>query len=278
MTVSPAPASPVSVTTWNINSVRLRAPIVRRLLVERAPDVLCLQEIKCLEEQFPYEAFADLGYVHVAVNGYKGYHGVAILSRLPFADVTADDYCGLKDGRHVGIRFADDAGHALAGATIDDFYVPAGGDVADRDANPKFGHKLDFLTEMTARGRGEGPRILVGDLNVAPGEHDVWSHKRLLNVVSHTPVETEAMARLIAAGEWRDVARDFIDETAKLYTWWSYRARDWRVSNKGRRLDHVWATPDLADRIVSYEVLKEARGWDKPSDHVPVTIRVRPAP
>ncbi len=267
---------PASVTTWNINSVRLRAPIVRRLLEAQAPDVLCLQEIKCLEDQFPYEAFADLGYDHVAVNGYKGYHGVAILSRHPFAEVSRRDFCGLQDGRYVAVRFADDAGHALAGTWTHNFYVPAGGDVADRDENPKFGHKLDFMAELTAAHDGSAPRsILVGDLNIAPEEHDVWSHRQLLKVVSHTPVEVEAMRAAIAAGGWQDVGRRLVGPDAKLYTWWSYRARDWRAANKGRRLDHVWVTPDLADRIASYHVLREARSWDKPSDHVPVTVRLK---
>ena len=269
--------APAAITTWNINSVRLRAPIVQALLRRDRPDILCLQEIKCLTEQFPHDAFRELGYTHAAVNGFKGYHGVAILSRHPFETVEARDFCGQSDGRHVSVRFAPDAGHALAGLTVHNFYVPAGGDVPDRDENPKFGHKLDFMAELTA---GFAPErdtrsILVGDLNIAPEEHDVWSHRQLLKVVSHTPVEVEAMRAAIAGAGWLDVGRRFVAPETKLYTWWSYRARDWRAANKGRRLDHVWISPDLADRVASYHVLREARGWEKPSDHVPVTIRLR---
>ena len=121
---------------------------------------------------------------------------------------------------------------------------------------------------------GRAASILVGDLNVAPLEHDVWSHKQMLKIVSHTPVEVEKFSRLQEVGGWVDVMRDFVAPEHKLYTWWSYRAKDWEASNRGRRLDHVWATPDLASRFQTMEILKEARSWEKPSDHVPVTVTV----
>ena len=157
-------------------------------------------------------------------------------------------------------------------------YVPAGGDLPDAEANPKFGHKLDFMAEMAELFSARDPRaILVGDLNIAPHEHDVWSHRQLLKVVSHTPVEVEAMRHAIERAAWDDVGRRLVAPESKLYTWWSYRARDWRAANKGRRLDHVWLSPDLSERVLSYHVLREARGWDKPSDHVPVTVRLRGA-
>lgn len=268
--------SHAAVTTWNINSVRLRAPIVERLLAEHAPDVLALQEIKCEAHQFPYQTFADAGYPHAAVHGFKGYHGVAILSRHPFEAIDKRLFCRQADGRHVSVRFAAEADHALAGVTVHNLYVPAGGDIADRDENPKFGHKLDFMAELAGAHDGSAPKsLLVGDLNIAPEEHDVWSHKQLLKVVSHTPVEVEAMRGAIADGRWCDLGRRFVAPDAKLYTWWSYRARDWRAANKGRRLDHIWATQDLVDRVASYHVLREARSWEKPSDHVPVTVRLK---
>jgi exodeoxyribonuclease III len=117
----------------------------------------------------------------------------------------------------------------------------------------------------------KAPAILVGDLNVAPLENDVWSHKQLLDVVSHTPVETEALETLRGEAGWVDAARHLTPEPEKIYTWWSYRAQDWAASDRGRRLDHVWVSPDLGGTLKSVDVARETRGWTRPSDHVPVT-------
>ena len=114
-----------------------------------------------------------------------------------------------------------------------------------------------------------GRTVLVGDLNIAPLEDDVWSHRQLLKVVSHTPVEVGKLADLQSAAGWVDITRRHIPE-GKLYSWWSYRARDWVASDRGRRLDHIWATPDIADVAHSSKILKKARGWPRPSDHAPV--------
>lgn len=255
---------PFTIATWNINSVRLREAIVLKFLHEEAPDILCLQECKSPVEKIPTENFAALGYTHMIARGQKGYNGVAILSRLPIRDVGDRDLAGLGHARHV-------AGQLENGVVIHNFYVPAGGDVPDRDVNEKFGQKLDYLTEMRDWFRAEPPRraILVGDLNIAPREDDVWSHKQLLKVVSHTPVEVDHLAAAQEAGGWVDVTRADIPE-GKLYSWWSYRARDWDAADKGRRLDHVWATPDIAPAAHSSRILRAARGWEKPSDHAPV--------
>lgn len=267
----------LTLTTWNINSVRLRLPLVQRFVAARQPDVLCLQETKVDDGKFPLKDLTALGYPHIAFNGQKGYHGVAILSRLPFDEVEKRDFCTKGDARHIAIRLAPETG-ALAGIRIHNLYIPAGGDLPDPDLNAKFQHKLAFLAEMQdwfASGY-PGPQeqaILVGDLNVAPLEHDVWSHRQLLDVVSHTPVETQAMTALIRTGAWIDVMRRFVPDSEKLYTWWSYRAADWQVSNRGRRLDHIWASPALSDSIAGMTVDAEVRGWDRPSDHVPVTAR-----
>jgi exodeoxyribonuclease-3 len=117
------------------------------------------------------------------------------------------------------------------------------------------------------------PSILVGDLNIAPYEHDVWSHKQLLKIVSHTPVETEGLIEVMEKGDWVDLMRQHVPMEEKLYTWWSYRARDWKASNRGRRLDHIWSASELAGALTAIEVIEEARGWEKPSDHVPVIAR-----
>ncbi len=106
---------------------------------------------------------------------------------------------------------------------------------------------------------------------MAPLETDVWSHKQLLKVVSHTPVEVEALTKVQAQGAWHDLVRQFIPPERKLFTWWSYRARDWEASDRGRRLDHIWGSASLAGKARGVSVLKAARGWNGPSDHVPVT-------
>lgn len=259
---------PFSVATWNINSVRLRLPLVEHFLKTWQPDMLCLQEIKCQNDQFPGKALRKLGYEYQAVHGQKGYHGVAIVSRRPFHETTSRDFCQVGDCRHISALFE------LGGKTarIHNFYVPAGGDEPDPSINPKFDHKLRFVDEMeeiTANEEGI-PSILVGDLNIAPLETDVWSHKQLLKVVSHTPVETEGLTRIFQSGGWSDMIRQAIPPEQKIYTWWSYRARDWEASDRGRRLDHIWSAPEFAPNLSNLVVLKEARGWERPSDHVPV--------
>jgi exodeoxyribonuclease-3 len=259
----------VKIGTWNINSVRLRLPLVARFLKGEAPDVLCLQETKVVNDLFPAQPLRELGYVHQAINGQKGYHGVAIVSRRPFVRQDVQNFCGKEDSRHVAVTFEN-------GLELHNFYVPAGGDVPDTAINPKFAHKLDFLHEMTTLFERRRDRasaiILVGDLNVAPLENDVWSHKQLLDVVSHTPVETRLLGDLKASFDWTDVTRLFVPESEKVYSWWSYRAQDWEVSDRGRRLDHVWASPALRSTASAHTILKSARAWTQPSDHVPVVV------
>ncbi len=259
-----------SVATWNINSVRLRIDLVARYLAERQPDVLCLQETKCPDANFPHGAFRDAGYPHIAISGQKGYHGVAVVSRVPFAGSSVRDFCAKGDARHLRVAFDG----AAKGVELHNFYVPAGGDEPDPEINPKFAHKLAFVDEMAewaAHDRAAAGRaILVGDLNIAPLEHDVWSHKALLKVVSHTPVEVEKLRRAQAAGPWVDALRKFVPDDEKLYTWWSYRSPDWCNADKGRRLDHIWVSSALAPAVTAMEVLRDARGWERPSDHAPV--------
>jgi exodeoxyribonuclease-3 len=254
----------MKLATWNINSVRLRIDLVARFLTEHQPDAIALQETKVVNELFPAEAFNRLGYVH----GQKGYHGVAVLSRLPFRETRSHEFCKNSDCRHIAVTFEN-------GIELHDFYVPAGGDVPDPAVNPKFAHKLNFLREMAAffgkrRDKRNARAILVGDLNVAPLENDVWSHKQLLDVVSHTPVETGLLEEVRAAFDWVDVTREFVPAEQKIYSWWSYRAADWEASDRGRRLDHIWVSPALKGALSSQTILRRMRGWEKASDHVPV--------
>lgn len=255
---------PFTLATWNINSVRLRERLVTRLMREETPDILCLQECKSPVDKIPAETFRALGYAHMIARGQKGYNGVAILSKLPMEEVAAYDYAGLNHARHV-------AGRLENGVVIHNFYVPAGGDKPDREINEKFGQKLDYLTEMRDAFHAQTPRrsILVGDLNVAPREDDVWSHKQMLKVVSHTPVEVEHLGAAQDAGGWVDVTRRDIPH-GRLFSWWSYRSPDWNAADKGRRLDHVWVTPDIAGAAHGSRILRACRGWEQPSDHAPV--------
>jgi exodeoxyribonuclease-3 len=257
--------------TWNVNSVRLRAEQIARFVKEQAPDVLMMQEIKCREGEFPSAAFVEMGLPHLKVAGQKGWHGVAIASALPLEEVAPLDVCREGHARCVSAR--------VAGVELHNFYIPAGGDVADRAANPKFDHKLDFYERLTAemaRRDPSAPLVIAGDLNVAPSENDVWNHRYMSRIVSHTPVEVEAMERLKASAGFIDLVREAVPEPAKLFSWWSYRAADFRASNRGLRLDHLWITPGLKDAAfrlgaVAARVHDDVRAWERPSDHAPVS-------
>jgi len=265
----------LTVATWNINSVRLRIANVQRFLKLRKPDVLCLQETKCPDEFFPHRPFERLGYRHRLVQGMKSYNGVAIVSKVPFTAMKIHHRCGKEDCRHVEAALDVGSDPIL----LDNLYIPAGGDVPDPGQNAKFAHKLEFYREMAhwyaarrpkPRARKGLRRIAVGDLNVAPLEHDVWSHKQLLKIVSHTPIEVELFGKMMEAMAWIDVPRRFVPGSEKLYSWWSYRNNDWRKSNRGRRLDHILASPALSGAIASHHIDVELRDWKLASDHVPV--------
>jgi exodeoxyribonuclease-3 len=259
----------VRIVSWNVNSVRLRLNLVRRILRKYEPDVLCLQEIKVENDLFPAQAFSRAGYPHHAIHGQKGYHGVAVIARIPLLETAIHQWGGIDDCRHLRVQIDGDI-------EINNFYVPAGGDVPDPKANPKFAHKLQFLREVAkwfGGRRDEHLRgILVGDLNIAPLESDVWSHKQLLKIVSHTPVEVDHLERLQNSLDWVDAVRHFVPPPEKIYSWWSYRARDWAAADRGRRLDHIWVTPALAPGLRAASIAREVRAWKKPSDHVPVVV------
>lgn len=258
----------IRIATWNINSVRARMDLVRRFCAEFSPDILCLQETKVDDGSFPHAPLAALGFTDIRVRGQRMHHGVAILSKLPLADISSEDWQANGEARHLGVMLP-------GGVRLENVYVPAGGDVPDRTANPKFGQKLDFLARMTDWAAGLAtPTILLGDFNVAPLPSDVWSHEALLNVVSHTPIEVAALNTLAASHNWIDAGRHFAPVPERLYTWWSYRASDWRASDRGRRLDHIWTSPTLAGNLRGCTTIVAARGWEKPSDHAPVILEV----
>ena len=173
----------LTIATWNINSLRLRQSLLHKLMDGLQPYVICLQETKVPDVLFPEEIASAIGFGHVLKRGMKGYNGVAILSRLPIELVdNSPDWCAKDDCRHIAARL-ETGGEPVV---VHNFYVPAGGDIPDREQNVKFAHKLDFIAEARAHFHAAPPAraILVGDLNIAPLEHDVWSHKQLLGIVS----------------------------------------------------------------------------------------------
>lgn len=248
---------------------------MKRFAEEENPDIICIQETKTPDEHFPLDALRQMGYVHTVFSGQKGYNGVALVSRIPLANVCAESFMGgmnSADKRHILATLPD-------GTELHNFYIPAGGDIPDPALNDKFEFKLRFVDGMRdyfAQKRFAGSRaIIVGDFNIAPGEHDVWSHKQLLRIVSHTPIEVEKLMALQASQNWLDTARIGVSPEEKIYSWWSYRAKDWDAADKGRRLDHIWLTPALGDAFAGVRHLRHVRGWEQPSDHAPVVADLK---
>jgi exodeoxyribonuclease-3 len=260
------------ICTWNVNSIRIRTEQATRFVADHAPDVLCMQEIKCQTGEFPQQAFVDMGLPYLKVAGQKGWHGVAIASRLPIEDSPQLDICRERHARSVSVR--------VAGVEIQNVYIPAGGDLPDRELNKKFDHKLDFYEKLAgemARRDPKAPLVVTGDLNVAPGEFDVWNHKYMSKIVSHTPMEIEAFGKLMASLNFTNILREAYPEPEKLASWWSYRAADFRQSNRSLLLDHLLLSPGLRDAAFrlgapAARVHDTVREWDKPSDHAPVSV------
>lgn len=258
----------MKIVSWNINSLRLRLPLLKKLVQDANPDIICLQETKVQDADFPLLEVKSLGYDFVEFSGEKSYNGVAIISKFPLKNSKAIDILNYTHKRHICATFETKIGDVV----LHNFYVPAGGDIPDVALNDKFDHKLKFIDWMIdyfAPQKNE-KIIILGDMNIAPLEHDVWSHKQLLKIVSHTPIEVEKMTNLQKTLDWIDTHRSFIDEKEKLYSWWSYRAADPLGANKGRRLDHIWATPNLKNHIKSMNIYKDFRTTTQPSDHVPI--------
>jgi exodeoxyribonuclease-3 len=262
----------LKIATWNVNSLRIREPMLGRFVSTHKPDVLCLQETKVDDPMFPHGLVRTLGFKHVVFSGEKSYNGVAILSKTPLKEIARFDMIGNGQKRHIAAELEN-------GIQIHNFYVPAGGDIPDPEQNPKFDEKLRFVEAMKDWSAQEVKKnhkvVIVGDFNIAPLEHDVWSSKQLRDVVSHTAIEREKMAELLAlSGGWVDALRALTPHEQKLYSWWSYRNRDWDASDRGRRLDHIWLTPALKSSLKSGKIIREARSFESPSDHVPVMVEL----
>ncbi len=258
----------MKLVSWNINSLRLRLPLLKKFIQENNPDIICLQEIKVDDLNFPMLEVRSLGFDFVEFSGEKSYNGVAILSKFPLQKTQIIDILNYGHKRHISVEVKTKIGDVI----LHNFYVPAGGDIPDVSLNPKFDHKLKFIDWMSEffTPQKEQKIIIVGDMNIAPLEHDVWSHKQMLKIVSHTPIEVEKMTRLQASLDWIDTHRHLVPHHEKLYSWWSYRAADPLGANKGRRLDHIWATPNLKNHIKTMKIYRDFRAETQPSDHVPI--------
>jgi exodeoxyribonuclease III len=256
--------------TWNINSVRIRLETIKDFIIRYSPDILCFQEIKTEDQFFPTNFFNDLGFNHQSVRGQKSYHGVAILSRIPIEISNSLSFVN-DQARHLSVRLKNSI-------ELHNFYFPSGGDIANPMINSKFEDKLNYVEDVTRwlnKNRSKNDKIiLVGDLNIAPGVHDVWSHKQLIDVVSHTYMEIYAMNKLLNSINLIDAVRHFVPESEKLYSWWSYRNQNWHTNNKGRRLDHIFVTESLKTCLESFMIIKDMRNFISTSDHVPVMVDI----
>lgn len=244
----------------------MRIQNIKRLVEQENLSIICLQETKVENRNFPYNEFREMGFEFIEICGEKSYNGVAILSKLPFSDVAMNKFAG-DSCRHISVKLENQI-------ELHNFYIPAGGDIPDANLNQKFANKLLYLEEVTEWFKenrcSENKMILVGDLNIAPLEHDVWSHKQLLKEVSHSLIEIEKLKKWQNSLNWCDIHRNFTSENEKLYSWWSYRNKDWRKSNRGRRLDHIWVSKPLQSKVINAWIAKDSRDWQSPSDHVPV--------
>lgn len=253
------------IASWNVNSVRQRLTPLLAYLREAAPDVLCLQELKCEDGVFPRLEIEDTGY-NVETLGQKTFNGVALLSRRPLEEVTRGlpGFDGEAQARYIEAVVSDDAGGVLRVASI---YAPNG----NPPDTPKYPYKLAFMEALTAHAdmllRLEEPVVLAGDYNVIPTACDVYDANEWRADALFLPQTRAAFQRLLHLG-YADALRAVTDE-AGLYTFWDYQAGAWQ-KNRGLRIDHLLLSPRAADRLARVEISKAMRGGDKPSDHVAI--------
>jgi exodeoxyribonuclease-3 len=255
---------PLKIATWNVNSIKQRIEPMERWLKEREPDVVCLQEIKCVDEAFPRSTFEDMGY-NVATHGQKAYNGVAILSKYPLSDVER----GLPEGDgddHA--RFIEAVVSVNGGAVrVASIYLPNGNPAP----GPKYDYKLAWMERLRAHARArlalEEPMVLAGDYNVIPTPDDVHDPALWVNDALFLPA-TRAKFREFEFLGLTDTVRATSDDKG-LYTFWDYQAGAFQKNN-GIRIDHLMLSPQAADRLTAAGIDRATRAGEKPSDHVPV--------
>jgi exodeoxyribonuclease-3 len=254
------------IATWNVNSIRQRLDNMVAWLKERGPDIVCLQEIKCVNEAFPREAFESLGY-NVAVHGQKAFNGVALLSKLPFDEV-APGLIGDKDD--VQARFLEVLVSTKTGVLrVVSLYLPNG----NPPNTDKYTYKLKWMDRLIAFSRErlklEEPMLLAGDFNVIPTAADARRPEAWTNDALFLPPTRERFRALINLG-LTDAIRAASD-ARDLYTFWDYQAGSW-AKDDGIRIDHLLLSPHAADKLIDAGIDRHVRSWDKPSDHVPVYV------
>jgi exodeoxyribonuclease-3 len=258
----------MQIATWNINGVKARIDTALAWLKEARPDVACLQEIKSVDEAFPKSVFEDLGY-NVATHGQKGFNGVAILSRTPMEDVEArlpgDDED--EQARYLEAVITGDRGIVRVGC----LYLPNGNPVDSE----KYPYKLAWMDRLIAHARErlklEEPFVLAGDYNIIPEPRDAARPQDWVNDALFLQTSREKFHELTALG-FTDALRA-MDASDGVYTFWDYQAGAWQKNN-GIRIDHMMLSPQATDRLKGVRIDKHVRGWEKPSDHVPVVIDV----
>lgn len=255
--------------TWNVNSIRQRLAHLGRFVDLYHPDLVCLQETKVRDDDFPADEIRAMGFETVLFHGQKSYNGVAILVKGPVCHHQRLIWCGQDDRRHLAVVLDN-------GLHVHNFYVPSGGGVPDATVNDKFAHKLQFLDEMgqwvAETLQKEQKMLLLGDLNVAPFDNDVWNHKRLQKQIGHTPGECDRLIALHNRGDLIDVGRHFIPPDQPLFSWWGYRYKLSVQKDYGWRLDHILASQALRENLCAFHVVRDTRLWDRPSDHVPLIV------
>jgi exodeoxyribonuclease III len=254
------------IATWNVNSVKQRLDHLTAFLRDAAPDVLCLQEIKCLDEVFPREATEAAGY-NVATHGQKTFNGVAVLSKQPLEDVRR----GLPgDEADEQARYLEGVVSTASGVVrVASIYLPNGNPID----TPKFAYKLAWMDRLKAHARAllaqEEPLVLAGDYNVIPDARDVNRPEAWANDALFRPESRAKLRELLSLG-FSDAVRA-CDDRPGLYTFWDYQAGSWQKDD-GIRIDHVLLSPQAADRLAGFAIHKHTRSWEKPSDHVPVLV------
>jgi exodeoxyribonuclease-3 len=253
------------IATWNVNSIRQRMDSLLAWLAERAPDIVCLQEIKCTDEAFPREAFEGLGY-NVAVHGQKTFNGVALLSKLPIDEQKSGL---LGDDGDVQARFLEAVVSTKSGALrVVSLYLPNGNGGED-----KYSYKINWMDRLAIfsdeRLKLEEPLVLAGDYNVIPTPLDAKRPEAWVNDALFLRSTREKFRALINLG-LTDAIRA-VSDAGDLYTFWDYQGGAF-AKNDGIRIDHLLLSPQAADRLVDAGIDRHVRGWDKPSDHVPVFV------
>ncbi len=257
------------IATWNVNSVKQRLDNVLAWLAERQPDIVCLQETKCVDEAFPREALEGAGY-NVAIHGQKAFNGVAILSKLPFDEVTPRLPGGDDDDPQA--RFIEAVVSTRDGALrVATIYLPNG----NPPNTDKYSYKIKWMDRLIAYARErltlEEPLVLAGDYNVIPAAIDVPNPAAWLGDALYLPPTRERFRALSHLG-LTDALRA-VSDAPGLYTFWDYQAGAWQ-RNSGLRIDHLMLSPQASDRLVGVGIDKHVRGWEKPSDHVPIFVEL----